>query len=228
MKKYILFLGMLFPLWVSAQNKQIVEAVSGEDLTSKISTRLQYVFPEFTDGDVFYKGHKGKGKINYNMLVGEMQFVENNQVLSLANVKDVVMINIGDRKFYPYREKEFTEEILTTAKHDLRVRYRGNMAQHSKKGAYGIDSSTSATTQYSNVVSDNYRLNVSENVLVTVRYFYYLVGTNGKYTQIKNIKTFTKQFPLYRSQIENFAMENNTRFDNQDDLKELLEYCSKL
>ena len=227
--KKLIFLWLMFPICgVFAQNRQIVEAASGEDLTTKVSAQMQYLFPEFTAGDVFYKGYKGNGKLNYNMLLGEMQFEEKNQVLSLANVKDVVMVNIGNRKFYPFSDKEFTEELLTTGKLSLRVRYRGNAVQHSKKGAYGTTSSTSSITSYSSISSDNrqYNLTVSENVLVTVNYFYYLVGTNGKYTLIKNVKTFTKQFPAYRAQIETFVKEHNIRFNNEEDLKALLKYCT--
>jgi len=229
MKKYI-FLLLLIPVWVSAQNRQIVEATSGEDLTGKVSNQMQYIFPEFTYGEVFYKGYKGNGKINYNMLLGEMQFLENDQVMALANVKDVVVLNIGNRRFYPFNDKEFTEELISTGKFQLRVRRRGNVAQHSKKGAYGMDSSTSAITSYSSISSDNrqYNLNVQEKVLISVNYFYYLVGTNGKYILIKNVKTFTKQFPTFRAQIEAFAKERRTQFNNGEDLKALLEYCSNL
>ena len=229
MKKCI-FLWLLLPAWVSAQNRQVIEAASGEDLTAKVSTQIQYLFPEFTGGEVFYRNHRGSGKLNYNMLLGEMQFLENEQVLALANVRDVIMVNIDNRKFYPFNDKEFVEEFLSAGKFQLRVRYRANAAQHSKKGAYGSSSSTSSITSYSSIQSDGrqYNLTVAENVLVTVNYFYYLVGTNGKYTLIKNAKTFTKQFPAYRTQIETFVKEHNTRFNNGEDLKALLEYCSKL
>ena len=230
MKKYI-FLWLILPiLEVSAQNRQIIEASSGEDLISKVSTQFQFVFPEFTVGEVHYKGHSGSGKLNYNMLLGEMQFEEKNQILALANVKDVVMVNINNRKFYPFNDREFTEELLTSGKFKLRVRYKGNAAQHSKKGAYGTMSSTSSITSYNSINSDNrqYNLTVSENVLVTINYFYYIVGINGKHTLIKNVKTFTKLFPEYRAQIEAFTKEHNTRFNNEDDLKALLRYCSEL
>jgi len=229
MKKYI-FLLLLVPVWVSAQNRQIVEAASGEDLTQIVSTQMQYLFPEFINGDVFYKGYKGSGQLNYNMLLGEMQFLEKNQVMTLANVKDVVMLNIDNRRFYPFNDKEFTEELMSTGQFQLRVRRKGNVAQHSKKGAYGMDSSTSAITSYSSISSDNrqYDLSVQEKVLISLNYFYYLVGTNGKYTLIKNVKTFTKQFPAHRAQIEAFVKEQRIRFDNEDDLKVLLKYCTNL
>jgi hypothetical protein len=230
MKKYI-FLWLLLPVWVSAQNREIVEAASGEDLTKKVSTHMQYLFPEFTSGDVYYKGSpKGSGMMNYNMLAGEMQFVEDGKLLALANVKDVILVNIDNRKFYPFNDKEFVEEIVSTGKVQLRVRRRGNVAQHSKKGAYGTSSSTSSITSYSSINSDNrqYNLTVEENVLITLNRTYYLVGLNGKYTVIKNRKTFSKQFPGHDTQIESFVKEQQTRFDNEDDLKALMEYCSKL
>jgi len=229
MKKY-LFLLLLLPFWVSAQNRQVIETASGEDLSKKVSTQMQYLFPEFTSGDVYYKGYNGKGKLNYNMLLGEMQFLENDQVMALANVRDVVMMNIDNRLFYPFNDKEFTEELLSTGKYQLRVRRKGNVAQHSKKGAYGMDSSTSAITSYSSISSDNrqYDLTVAEKVLITMNYFYYLVGPNGKYILIRNAKTFTKQFSQYRAQIEEFVKEHKIRFDNEDDLKTLLKFCSNL
>ena len=229
MKRYIILL-LLIPGWVSAQNRQIVEAGSGEDLSQKASTQIQFLFPEFTDGEVFYNGYKGNGKLNYNMLLGEMQFLENNQVLALANVKDVMVVRINNRKFYPFNDKEFAEELMSTGNYQLRVRRKGNAAQYSKKGAYGTTSSTSSITSYSSIVSDGrqFDLNVIEEVLISLNCFYYLVGTNGKHVLIKNIKTFTKQFPVYRTQIEEFVKDNRTRFDQEDDLKALLKFCSKL
>jgi len=230
MKKYM-FLWLLVPVLVSAQNRQVIETSSGEDLTQKISSQFQYLFPEFTNGDVYFEGlPKGTGKLNYNMLLGEMQFLENGQVLALANVKDVMVVNIGNRKFYPFNGNEFTEELMSTGKVKLRVRRKGNVAQHSKKGAYGAPSSTSSITSFSSINSDSrqYNLTVAENVLATLENFYYLVGTNNKYTFIKNIKTFTKQFPAHSAQIETFAKENNIRLNDEEDLKALLGFCSKL
>jgi len=222
---------LLLPGWVSAQNRQIVDAASGEDLSKIVSGQMQYLFPEFTGGDVYYMGlPKGSGKLNYNMLLGEMQFIENGQVMSLDNVKDVILVNIGNRKFYRFNNTEFVEELMSTGKYQLRVRRKGNVAPHSKKGAYGMDSSTSAITSYSSINSDSqqYNLTVEGKMLISLNYFYYLVGTNGKYALIKNVKTFTKQFPAYRAQIETFVKEHHTRFNNDEDLKVLLEYCNKI
>jgi hypothetical protein len=230
MKKY-LFLLLLLPGWVLAQNSEIIAASSGADLGEKVSTHLQYLFPDFSYGEVYFmNAPKGSGSLNYNMLAGEMQFLENNEVMGLANVKDVAMVFINKRKFYPFNNREFAEELLLTDTYRLMVRRKGNAAQHSKNSAYGTQSSTSSITSYSSFSSNDmqYNLSITANVLVTLRYFYYLVGENGKYIQIKNTKTFTKQFPTQSNKIEAFVKTNNTRFDKEDDLKALLLYCSEL
>jgi hypothetical protein len=231
MKKY-LFLILLLPGWVFAQNRQIVETASGDDLSGKVSTTMQYLFPEFSIGEVyFFNAPKGSGMLNYNMLVGEMQFMDNNEVLGIANVKDVAMVNINNRRFYPFNNRgEFTEELFSTDQLQLRIRRKGNVAPFAKKGAYGTSSSTSSITSYSSVNSGDrqYNLSVASDVIISLRTFYYLVGTNGKLTQITNVKAFTKQYPAHRARIEAFAKERNIRFDREADLKALLVYCSEL
>ena len=231
MKKY-LFLIVLLPGWVFAQNRQIVEASSGDDLSGKVSTTMQYIFPEFTLGEVYFvNAPKGNGMLNYNMLVGEMQFMDKGEVLGLADVKNVSVVNINNRKFYPFNSQgEFTEEIFSTDKSQLRVRRKGNVAPYAKKGAYGTSSSTSSITSYSSVNSGDrqYNLSVMSDVIISLRTFYYLVGANGKYTQITNVKAFTKLFPAHRAQIEAFAKERKIRFDNEAELITMLVYCSEL
>ena len=230
MKRCVFLLFVLIPLIVSAQKKEIVEAASGDDLTKMASVHMQYLFPEFSTGDVYYLGMpKGTGMLNYNMLTGEMQFMENGEVRALDNLKKVIVVTINNRKFYPFGEKEFVEELLSTPKGQLRVRRKGNVAQHSKKEAYGTSSSVSSTTSYSSINTEGqqYKLAVRENVMITLNYFYYLVGSNEKYVLIRNQKAFTKQFPEYKAQIETFVKEHHIDFNSEDDLKALLEYCSK-
>jgi len=230
MKKWIfLYLLISVSAWTNAQNREVIEASSGEDLNKKVS--IQYLFPEFTDGYVFYAGlPRGSGKMNYNMLLGEMQFMDSeNKIFTLDNIPDVQMVRIGSRKFYPYDNKEFVEELLVAGKIQLQIRRRGNVASHSKKGAYGMSSSTSAITSYNSIDGTDrmYNLAVVENVMITLNNFYYLV-INNKRTQIKNQKTFLNQFTKHKLQIETFIKEQNIRFDSEEDLKTLVKYCSTI
>ena len=234
MKNYLLIIMLFFPGWIFAQERLIIEASSNTNLADKLSTQMQYIFPEFTDGQVFFfKASAGTGKLNYNMLIGEMQFLDNDKEVMALEAKNISAVNINNRSFFPYKGNEFAEELLSTGKYKLLVRRKGNVAPFAKKGAYGTSSSTSSITSitsYSSVNTggQNYDLSVANDVLITVRYFYYLLGENGKYTQIMNTKTFTKLFPALRTQIETFVKEQKIRFDKEDDLKKLFAFCSGL
>ena len=230
--KKIFILFLLNPIWIMAQNIQVIETVSGEDIAKKISSQMQYLLPEFTDGIVTFSNQpKATGKLNYNLLIGEMHFMDNNQqVLALSDRTNVLMIAIGNRKFYPYKGNEFAEELQSADNCSLRVRYQATVAQQGSKGAYGTTSTTTSSKSYSSINSDGiqYNLPAEGSVLVSVNRMYYLAGKNGKYTLIINTKTFTKQFPKYKLQIETFVKQNSIRFNNDKDLKALFTYCIQL
>ena len=231
MKKYIIITLALFSNLLSAQNRQVFEASSGEDISERVSEQIQYLFPDFVNGDVYLFGTpKVNGMLNYNMLVGEMQFLVNDKVFALSREPKALMVTIDNRKFYPFKRSEFTEELLSTGAHHLRVRRVGKAIPHSRRGAYGTWSSTASIQSYSSLNADNqvHSLNITERILVTVDSYYYIVGTNGKYKLIKNIKAFFKQFPGNNALIEAFVKENNIRLKNEDDLKALLAYCANL
>ena len=230
MKKYIVLLLLMPVIFrANAQEREIIEAVSGEDLNKRVKQHMQYLFPEFSDGFVYLKGMRSAGKLNYNMLVGEMHFIDNeNQVLAL-NTDDVQMVNIDNRKFYPFNKMEFVEELLVAGNLQLQIRRKGNVASHSKKGAYGMSSSTSAITSYNSIqgADRTHNLSVIENVMISLNKFYYLVIDNKRFL-IKNQKTFTKQFSQHKTQIEAFVKDQNISFDNEDDLITLVKYCNTL
>ena len=225
---------------VSKQQSLIVESQSNDDdFLNHVSHYLQYLFPEFTNGNVFYKDKTTKGMLNYNILLGEMQFVQNDQLFSLDNVNNVLQVVINKRKFYPFKGDEFAEEIFLNEKYSLRVRYKGNMTLYGKKGGYGLTSPAGsittinrlAQTNENNTVSVNKFQKISEkneDMIITVDYFYYLVGSNGKYIMIKNKSTFAKLFKEKKIQIESFIKEHNIRMNNREDLIRLLEYSTNL
>ena len=231
MKICVLLLLLLSCGRVSAQNREIVEAVSGEDLSPKVSYQMQFVFPEFRNGEVVFVGVPRIGGVfNYNILIGEMQFIDNEQVLALANMNRVLFVSIDDRIFYPFNSREFTEELYSIGNIFLRVRYRGRAARHTQRGAYGMETSTASITSYSSLLADSraHELTIPENVVITVNNIYYLVESNGKHKQIRNKRTFTRQFPMYKSQINSFVNENKIRFNNPNDLIAMFQFIDGL
>ena len=232
MKKYIiLFLFILISDYLIAQSKELLEVSTGDNLNSIVSENMQYLLPEFSFGRVYYNNStEGSGKLNYNMLNGEMQFIgPDNTILALINVPDVKVVDIGGRIFYPFKNEEFVEELLSTDKMKLQVRRKCNAAPMGQKTAYGGYSSTSSITSYSSLDRDNrvHDLNVTRSMIISQENYYFLVLGN-KRILIKSQQTFVKQFPKHKTEIETFIKEHNIRMDNENNLKALVEYCSTL
>ena len=231
---------------VSAQERIILPNISDpNEFIKRIPSQMQYLFIEYTDGIVFYKNSsRSNAKLNYNFLLGEMRFINNDQVFALDNLKDVSMVTINDRRFYPYKADEFTEELFSNRSGMLRVRYRGRMTTYGKRTGYGgmsptasvrtANSLTFGTSQFnpgepaSNVRTQELTV-VEENMIISKDFIYYLVDSRGKYRQIKNIRSFTRHFPSKsRMQIRSFGKENNINFKSSQDLIRLLHFCDNL
>lgn len=227
------------------QQRQIVKSVSDDDeFFKQFSYQMIYLFSKFTYGYVYYKGlRKSAGKLNYNILLGEMQFEENEQLLAMDNLNDVLFVEINDRKFYHFQGDEFVEEIFSTGKYKLQLRYRGKLATYGKETGYGGISPGASVATASSInlrKFSNYEYGYpsagnltgipeqKEDLIISIDYFYYLVSLNGRYNLIKNINTFKKHFPKYKTQIEFYMKEHRVRFNNREDLIQLLEYCDQL
>ena len=71
-----------------------------------------FLLPKFVDGTMKMKdGNIAGGKMNYNIVLDEMQFIsDKNEILSVADPSAVTLVVIGDRKFY-YLKNNFFELV---------------------------------------------------------------------------------------------------------------------
>ena len=98
MKKYLLFL-LLSTVIASAQENVVLDITSGENLNEKLSTDVKYVFPDFVEGQIHFKnGRRGINLLNYNMLVGEMQFMSNEEILAFSDLNNILAVVIDKRR----------------------------------------------------------------------------------------------------------------------------------
>lgn len=227
----LFFLGFSFAF--GQEKKEIVEMnTNNTDLGEIVSTTFQYVFPEFTTGQVFFRSApKGTAKLNYNILIGEMQFLSpEDEIMALANVNDVFYVSIDQRKFFPYKNNVFAEEIVSDGAVKLRVVKKGKAISQGKAAAYGGYSSTSSITSYKSIQGSGktFDLAIREKVQVEVDNFFYLTTDNNKYILIKNQKTYEKLFPGHKEQIEAYVRQNDISFKEEDDLIRLTTYCNSL
>jgi len=224
---------MLTGLVLHAQQKmQIVSVTQGDDLVEQANTSLQFIFPHFTAGNVMYKNGKTiDGTLNYNILLGEMQFVDpdSKEIFALADSREIDMVVIGNRIFVPSTGKEFLE-ILFAETIQLAARYKGNRLSHGRQTPYGNSSPAARSTDMTAVDAGGYMtsLEAKENIKITVNTDYYLINGKKK-TLITGGKTFLKVFPKDKSDsIEQFIQQNNINFNSRGSLISLMNYCHQL
>jgi len=215
------------------QKSQIVNVTQGDDLVEHTATSLQYIFPDFVDGNVMYQNGKTiPGKLNYNILLAEMQFVDpdSQRVFALADLNEVTMVIVGKRVFVPFSGREFLE-LLSTGGIQLAARFKGNKLSHGRQTPYGNSSPSARSSDMTAMnVAGGYMssLEAKENVKVTVSTDYYLI--NGKkQTLITNSKNFLKVFPKEKSEVlRQFIEQHNINFNDRNNLISLINFCNQL
>jgi len=186
-----------------------------------------YLLPKFTDGTIKMKdGNVAGGKLNYNTVVDEMQFIDDkNEILSVADPTVVVQVIIGDRKFY-YLKNYFFELV---ADGNILLFSRIHVKRFEEKiGAYGGTSSTSSITSVSSYTSDNgtlTKLNAGVKVSLQTEVVYY-IALNGKYKLVLTKNDLFKLFPANKDQIKQEMDKQNIQFDSVDSFKKIIDFIN--
>lgn len=186
-----------------------------------------YLLPQFTDGIIKMKdGNAAGGKLNYNTVVDEMQFISvKNEILSLADPSKVVQVVIGDRKFY-YLKNYFFELV---AEGNILLYSRIHVKRFEEKvGAYGGSSSTSSITSVSSYTTDNgtlTKLSAGVKVSLQTEIIYY-IALNGKYKLVLAKNDLFKLFPANKDLIKQEMEKQNIQFDSVDSFKKIIDWIN--
>ncbi len=133
---------------IAAQKNKVV--VSGNnDIAAAIPDSLKYSYPAFIYGKVYFRdGTAGSSLLNYNLLAGEVQFINpSGDTLSLANEVTIQYITINEDTFY--YDNVYLKLIAENKKAKLAKNERLSLSDIKKGAAYnsytslgGIDNVT--------------------------------------------------------------------------------------
>lgn len=217
----VLALAIYLPA-IKAQNVEKKTVHAGESL----SALFNYRFPTFTDANVQLKsGGVGASKMNFNLLVCEMQFIDpHGDTLSIAKPEDIDSIALGGSLFF-YKDG-YKEVIGATDSVKLviarKVTYEpiqiGAMGLRTRSGV-GIDSYASLLAN-----SAERQLIVNVDVDIVMETTYFLASSNG--IVLKANKTaFLTLFSKNNEAIQAYLKANKPSFNKEPDIKKLLNFC---
>ncbi len=189
-----------------------------------------YIFDEFKNGKAVYKnGAVVYAKLNYDPLSQRMLFLSpsDNALLEIVNPSDISYINIEGRMFEQIKGNLFYERINYN-NFIFYIQWRYKAVSEGKPSGYGTTSTTSAITSVS-VINKEGRtipLNVSEKFNYKPDNFYY-IKINNTQKRFSSPDSLAKLLKAHKEEIKKYIKENKLDFDNPEDIKSAVEYCSQ-
>ena len=229
--KLLLLMLCWAALDTAAMAQKQIRVKADANVMNAIPMADRYRYPQFMTGTVVYRtGVSGAGQLNYNRLLGEMQFIDpKGDTMALADEQNVAHVTIGSNRFYVNPGKGCPEVVADHGGVKLAKQVVLKSMRTEKKVAYGQSSGASsvATVQpYSNN-SSVHRIGSTGDQMVQEQVSYFLVDQNDRYylmTKSAVLKVFSK----HKKAIEAYLNENPTQFTEEADLRKLIQFCSEL
>ena len=209
-----------------AQDSTVLFIPAGRSISEVATPQKIYRFPNFIKGKIYFRDSRvTAGNLNYNYLIGELEFISP-QGDTLALIKDqavnIKYIELDSIKLY--YNGSYLEEVADFGSAKILKRQQYRLLKREKIGGYEQPSSTSAIESYSSFTSDDGimapRLIVRENVTL-VRPAQYFVGDEYNTFLPANKKNIVSLFQKNKRQIEAYLRNNEVDYKNLDHLKKL-------
>jgi hypothetical protein len=222
-----LLFALLFTVFqAEAQNANRIQVNSLDDMDDLITATSNYRFPHFSIGIVYLKsGSPVTAPMNYNMLLGEMQFIDTKgDTLSIADPETIDYLLLDDKVFY--YDKGILELISEFNSVKLVKRVKFQLADKQKTGGYGQPTTAGAVTSFSSISSNGkqYNLSVSETIVFKKYTTYLLLPNNNSTAYVANKNGLYKTFQKRKSDIDQHIRQYNLNLKKQQDLVSLLLY----
>lgn len=232
MKKIAVSLFSLFLIAavLNGQDHKTVTVKAGTRINDYFTQSEQYRYPEFTQGMVVFKdGTATVTKLNYSILVGEMQFLASGDTMAIANEKNIKFVQIMLDTFY--FDNGYLEAIAGRHPAILAEKQYVKLADIKREGPMGTRSSTSSAQTWGTVIDQghlkNSKLVVQEDLVLSKNTDYFIGnGTDGFIPCKKSnvLKLYAKQ----KKAIDDFVKKNKVNFKAKEDLVKLTEFISAL
>lgn len=226
-----LFLVVHSYLAPAQERSDIYRVTAGQQAHEVLPAKVKYRYEAFQPGTVsFYSGKTSNGNLNYNILLGDMQFVDRSRdTLSLAEEQTIKQIKISDDT-YLYNDKYgFLEVVQAYSQVKLAIHQQFVPISQEKMGAYGQSSGTSAISNYSSVSTSGGAMQPLEqqgDVLISKKATYLLIDKNQRVRRA-NRSGILRAFRKQKKAIESYIEEQQIDFHQLEDLQKLLQYCSE-
>jgi hypothetical protein len=219
MKKNVIFIFsvLILNISLSAQKNELITVRAGTRVIDYFPLSIRYRYPEFISGKVQFKdGIYSETRLNYNFLMGEMEFIQVRDTLSIINKKDIRLISVAQDTFYydnGYMQQIAGGSFKVGSKEYFKLKEVMN------QDSYGISGSGSATNSYGMLPAEGnfYKLVVNKDIVFQKTREYYFTTASGGFVQFSK-KNIIRMFPQKEDAIKAYLKSNKVDFDSGTDL----------
>jgi len=222
MRKLFVLLLILNTLPVFSQNE-----TKNEDFT----TKNHYLFKEFTNGIItFYDGRSIRATINYSVLLNEIHFMQNDQILVLGELEKVQNVRIGEINLFPHNNRVY--QLLYIRNYRILKFRRVDFTYKEERSViYGSQNQTAVVQNVSGI--DERQSQELKDIAANGEdkplkvYDQYYIFNNNKLIGFSE-KNLLKLHKNNKESIEKYLSENKINIGNEIDLLKLVEYCNSI
>lgn len=218
----------------SNKEKIQIKKSKNESVTIKAGTRLsdyftvaeRYLYNDFSEGKAIFKNGKIYPSVfNYNFLSGEMEFINSNDTVIVADKKDLTSIIVSQDTFY------YHSGYLQMIRNGLLKVYSKQgivIKDIFKKGAMGaVNRSTASEAEHYLLNSLSNDLVVDINIVIQIEEQFFF-STNGEDYIRFNRLNIIKIIPGKKDILNNYIVSSKTDFNSREDVLKLANIVSKL
>jgi hypothetical protein len=237
MRKIVLIIFSLlsFGTAIYAQNDRTVIVRAGTRVDDYFPFDMRYRYSEFIPGIlVFRTGNITGKKLNYNILTGNMDFIQGHDTLALSNSRDLRYVFVRDTFYF---DNGYIE-IISGGDLQVGLKQYFKVSDVVKKGAYGTDNRSSFTQTYNSFYATgpasslttqvaSHKLVPAEDIELTKVMDYFLCSASIGFVKFTE-KNVIKLLPQKKSEIKTYLKLNHVKFDSRDDLLKFAGYLNTL
>ena len=209
-----------------AQINKIIVVKAHTKVSDYIPKKEQYRFKEFLPGQVVFKnGNTRDLELNYNILYGEIEYIQNNDTMAILNKREINYVVAQDTFYYD----KGTIEIISGGEIKVGLRDYYKVKDIVKEGPYGsnLRSASADTYESVSVYGNLYDLVPNETIELQRSPEYYL------YTPADGFTLFTRKNTLMlfkgkSDEIKAYLKSNKVNFESREDLLSFAAYLRTL
>jgi hypothetical protein len=220
----LVFSLVLCSLPVHAQGNKVIIIRAGTKVTDYFPIHERYLYTDFLPGRIVFRNGSMKDlQLNYNILLGEIEFLQTGDTLAIASSrkKDISYVVARDTFYYAggYIQELSGGQLKVGLKQYVKVK------DVLKKGAYGTTSRGASVDTYTSMSSSgiSYDLIPNEDIEVQKEIEYYISFQSGGFDLFTK-KNVIQLFPEKSEEIKSYIKSKKVDFSSREDLLKFADY----